>query len=420
MAIENDKIKDLFASKLGSFEPEVPASVWGGLDQLLSNMPIPTADPSSSAVPDPSSSASSSATNAASAAGKASIIKTAAISVGLVAAVVTGVLVLPDKEKVQTPEPEPVVTEVIDSIEDNMVDTLDNTFVMPLPTLKQFAQAELPKEEDIPEIEPINEADLPEKEEKEIEEFEFKEQLAESITFWPDIAKKLKGASVGFVTNAGLLADQGHHQGGGVLFSRRERSTAFNNLLDSENSEYILDHKQPISFGVTFSKEISSNLSLETGLVYTHLSSKITSTSKFQIEEKQSFDYLGIPLNLNYTFYKLGKAKFYLTVGGMIQKDIKGQYTSHLGFTQKDITDLGFGGGLFYEEPYYIKNSIKQSNPQFSVHSNLGVAYPLYKKLYIYSTIGGAYYFDAGNKYRTIYSDKKTQLDLNLGIKFDF
>ncbi len=29
MEVEKDKIKDLFSSKLGNFEPEVPASVWG-------------------------------------------------------------------------------------------------------------------------------------------------------------------------------------------------------------------------------------------------------------------------------------------------------------------------------------------------------------------------------------------------------
>ena len=43
--MENDKIKDLFSSKLKDFEVDVPASVWGGLDVLLSQQRAPTADP---------------------------------------------------------------------------------------------------------------------------------------------------------------------------------------------------------------------------------------------------------------------------------------------------------------------------------------------------------------------------------------
>ena len=47
MEVEKDKIKDLFSSKLENFEPEVPATIWGGLDQLLSNQPVPSADANS-------------------------------------------------------------------------------------------------------------------------------------------------------------------------------------------------------------------------------------------------------------------------------------------------------------------------------------------------------------------------------------
>ena len=104
----------------------------------------------------------------------------------------------------------------------------------------------------------------------------------------------------------------------------------------------------------------------------------------------------------------------------MMQKDINGKYESSINFSKPEIGGLEPTNNLFYKEPYYIKKTIKQSNPQFSVRTKLGIAYPLYKKLYLYGTVGGAYYFDAGNEYRTIYSDKKTQLDLNLGVKYDF
>ncbi|MDR1884090.1 MAG: hypothetical protein LBR26_15125 [Prevotella sp.] len=79
---DKDKIKDLFASKLGSFELEAPASVWGGLDRFLSSQPAP----------DASSSSTSSTAHAASLTLKASIIKIAAIIVGVAIAITIGVL----------------------------------------------------------------------------------------------------------------------------------------------------------------------------------------------------------------------------------------------------------------------------------------------------------------------------------------
>jgi hypothetical protein len=205
-----------------------------------------------------------------------------------------------------------------------------------------------------------------------------------------------------------------------LLFSQHVRTRALREALIKENRGFELEHRQPVSFGVTISKQIGPRLSLETGIVYTHLSSTIKSNSVFNINETQYFNYLGIPLSLNYTFFELGKTKFYFALGGMVQKDINGRYLSNMGFSILDIDDKDLAGHVFYSEPYYIKESVKQSNPQFSVRLSLGISYPLYKKMYLYGTIGGAYYFDAGNKYRTIYSDRKTQLDLNLGIKFDF
>ena len=65
-------------------------------------------------------------------------------------------------------------------------------------------------------------------------------------------------------------------------------------------------------------------------------------------------------------------------------------------------------------------SELEQKNPQFSVNAALGVAYPLYKNINIYTTVGWAYYFDANNKYKTIYSDRPHQLDLNLGLRYDF
>ncbi|WP_242034327.1 hypothetical protein [Dysgonomonas sp. BGC7] len=416
--MEKDKIKDLFSSKLSNFEPDVPASVWGGLDQILSNQPAPSVDASSA------SSSSSSGSATATAVGKASLIKTIAIAVGVAAAVVTGVLLIPGTEEPVAIEPKVVAEDAFEPETVQDEDTISIEEFIKSPVRKKVIVEQKTLLADVPvqmSAMPIAKDDsiseVPEKENK-IEELE-KPAIAEAKVILPK-KNRSKGFSLGVAASANLLSENVSEQGGSLLFSHPIRTEAFNRALVKENSNFNLKHRQPISFGVTISKEIYPRLSVETGIVYTYLSSKITSNSSFNIEESQYFNYLGIPLSLNYTFYELGKARFYLSVGGMIQKDINGKYVSDMKISIKGVSIPMMEPSVYYSEPYYIRESVKQSNPQLSAHTTLGVAYPIYKKLYLYGTIGGAYYFDAGNKYSTIYSDRKTQLNLNMGLKFDF
>ncbi|MDR2954935.1 MAG: PorT family protein [Prevotella sp.] len=413
MAKENDKIKDLFSSKLKDFEPDVPASVWGGLDQLLSQQPTPTADPSSSGS---SSSAGSSATTVA----KASLLKTVLITIGVAAAIVTGVILIPKGE--DTIEPEENKTTITEEPQTEEADTVVEKSPVILPVKKYLSreiEPELPVEEKIPQEsqEPIREKEP----EKPDEEEEILSDAPAQLTV-AELPKrsKAKGFSLSASVSAGLLSENRNQNGGGFLFSRTQRSEVFIDALSKENKEFKMVHRQPVSFGLKVSKGLTSNLSLETGIVYTYLSSKITSSSIFDIHETQTFHYLGIPVSLNYTFYRLGKADLYLSLGGTVQKDISGKYESSMGFSKMDMEDKALAYQLYHNEPYFIRESIEQSKPQFSTHLKLGIAYPIYKKLYLYGTIGGAYYFDVHNKYPTIFSDKKVQLDLNMGIKFDF
>lgn len=415
MEVEKDKIKDLFSSKFASFEPEVPASVWGGLDQLLSNQPVPQSEPTSS---------SSASTGAA---GNASLIKTIAVIVGLTIATAAGVFYLnSDKEKAITPAPkvEDRKEEIIDTVRIEEIDTIKYE-----PSIGLFRHPEKKKEEPVqytPVIveEEINEPDVEVERETKLKEKGKSEEVKENvkieskaIVLEPEAPEK--GFYLGVVANMGLFSSDKMGFGSELLFSRRVRSEAFLEALDSEGSEVVLEHKLPISVSVTVGKELSSRVSIETGLIYSYLSSNINTGSRFLISEKQSFSYIGFPISVNYTFTELGKTRVYASFGAMIQKDIKGEYVSNMGLSKPGEEQM-LENELYYREPYYIKKSITQTNPQISARTFLGVAHPLYKKLYIYGAIGGIYYFDSNNKYRTIYSDKKFQLGLDLGVKYEF
>jgi hypothetical protein len=172
-----------------------------------------------------------------------------------------------------------------------------------------------------------------------------------------------------------------------------------------------MEHDQPISFGITVSKSFFDDLSLETGLLYTYLSSKVrNSGTNFQVQETQHLHYIGIPLNVNYNLFSLKKLDVYASVGGMLEKDVYGEYRRK---GEGKSTELNISS----EEEI---TKISQHNPQISVNAGVGISYPVWQNFKLYGKIGGAYYFDANNQYKTIYSDSKIVMDLNVGLRYEF
>ena len=173
-----------------------------------------------------------------------------------------------------------------------------------------------------------------------------------------------------------------------------------------------MEHDQPVSFGVTVSKYIIDGLYLETGLVYSYLYSKSKNTStSLQNRQTQTLHYLGVPLNLNYNLFSLKSLNVYASLGGMIEKDVYGKFREE-GESQLIDDEM--------KSEFLRNETISQRNPQLSVNAGLGLSYPLYRDLKLYGKIGGAYYFDAKNDYKTIYSDSKIVMDLSIGIRYEF
>lgn len=176
--------------------------------------------------------------------------------------------------------------------------------------------------------------------------------------------------------------------------------------------ESEINHMQPISFGLLTSFNLSQKLQIETGLIYTYLSSETKSKSNdYSESETMQFHYLGIPVNLNYTLLSINKFDLFLSAGAMIEKDINGKIKYS---DEKENTLLN---SKFASKR---ASTIKQQNPQVSLSSGVGITYPLYDKVKLFGKVGGSYYINANNEYRTYYSDEKFGLDIQLGIKFNF
>lgn len=209
---------------------------------------------------------------------------------------------------------------------------------------------------------------------------------------------------------------------------RKSLSDVYNNYTMTQMQAYNegkpvipeskTNHKQPVSFGVLTSYHITPRLQIETGLIYTYLSSETTNKStNFRTTDKVQFHYLGVPVNLNYKLLTFNKVDLFVTTGAMIEKDIDGKITVNKTLQNSSNAIISSTNSGYTDNN---SSNISQKNPQLSIVGGVGISYPLYKKTSLFGKIGGRYYIDANNEYKTYYSDEKFGLDMQLGIKFNF
>lgn len=212
----------------------------------------------------------------------------------------------------------------------------------------------------------------------------------------------------------GLGGSSGFSKANDVQMQLRHASLI--NYSDNENplqpvkeQPIKLEHNQPLSFGFAVNKKINDRFSIETGIVYSYLRSRAKSAvnSNYKLRDSQHLHYLGLPLSMNIKLAEWKKLNLYSSLGGMIQKDFYGRM-----YTVRSIENLNL-----YE---LTKKNIEQDHPQYSLNGSLGMSYPIYNKLSLYSNFGVSYYFHTNNKYETIYSDRKWIFNLNVGLKFGF
>lgn len=162
--------------------------------------------------------------------------------------------------------------------------------------------------------------------------------------------------------------------------------------MSEEALEY--KHHQPITFGVSIRKYFTDRLSLSTGITYTLLSSDIKVQSDNENAElSQKFHYLGIPVHVNYDFYKHKVFQLYASAGGSIERAVYGKQGS------KKVTN---------------------NRMQFAVSGGVGAQINISKHVGFYIEPGVAYYFKDGSDFETIRSDRPFNFDINAGLRLSY
>lgn len=164
-------------------------------------------------------------------------------------------------------------------------------------------------------------------------------------------------------------------------------------------------HHQPLRFGLTLRYNINNQWSVTSGLTYSNLSSELRSGSgNYYYDDKQTLHFIGVPVNLAYTFWQSPKISAYFSTGALAEKNVAGRLTSN----------------------YYIDNQletttrekISMNQLQWSTNAAIGLEYRISTHAGLYAEPGISYYFRNGSALETIYSDNPFIFNLQIGLRF--
>ncbi|HLP04748.1 MAG TPA: porin family protein [Paludibacter sp.] len=160
--------------------------------------------------------------------------------------------------------------------------------------------------------------------------------------------------------------------------------------------------RAPLSFGITARKPLNGKLGLETGLVYTLLSSTFEEKAATSYDASLNLHYVGVPVNLYFDFWQSRKWQAYVSAGGMLEKGLQSVYTQneHAGnATHTTISKTSIDGF------------------QWSLNGGIGLAYLLQRNIGLYFEPKFSYFFD-NNQPVSARTDKPTAIGLSSGIRF--
>ena len=167
-----------------------------------------------------------------------------------------------------------------------------------------------------------------------------------------------------------------------------------------------IEHKAPISFGLSVSRLLTNRLSIQTGLNYSYLRSSWSTNGTYHIETDQRLHFLGIPLSVAYRIAEWNRFQWYASAGGMAEINIAGRQQSK----------------LFSDEIPIVKHTehVRMKEWLWSINGRTGISYPLVRFVSVFGEVSANYYFDNGSSIETIHSEKPFNVGFNMGFRLGF
>ena len=163
------------------------------------------------------------------------------------------------------------------------------------------------------------------------------------------------------------------------------------------------NNRPPITLGVSVALPLSSKMSVETGLMYSHHYSELTyEVGNIDHDIKQHLNFVGIPLNLNYQLWQRHNTSVYVSGGGSVEKMVYGKQKERYDGTEATVT-----------------NKVGMKELQWALSARFGAAYKLTKGVSFYLEPGVSYHFGNKSDLQTIYSDRPVSFQLKAGLRFN-
>lgn len=163
-------------------------------------------------------------------------------------------------------------------------------------------------------------------------------------------------------------------------------------------------HRLPLSFGLTVRKHLNRTLAVETGVVYTRLSTDFERMGKIHYDANLKLHYLGVPVNLVVKLWDRPLWTVYLSGGGMVEKGLRSVYHQRQ-FLGDKVNHLD------------VKGSIR--GLQWSLNGSVGVAYRFHDDFSLYVEPRISYYFDTDQPF-SLRTEHPTSFGLGAGIRYEF
>lgn len=180
----------------------------------------------------------------------------------------------------------------------------------------------------------------------------------------------------------------------GYTNSHRKGAPQSNVYLSNYKEE--THHHLPLAIGLSVSYPLGDRLALSSGLVYTRAASdfqRIMPAST--INTHQTLHYIGIPLQLHYTFLRLQSLSLYANTGGQADINVKAQQATE---------------GVPVEA--------NRDNLQWSLTGAVGLQYPIIPHLALYGEAGARWYIDNNSNVDTYFKQHPLSPNLQVGFRF--
>jgi len=177
--------------------------------------------------------------------------------------------------------------------------------------------------------------------------------------------------------------------------------TNYTSIMTANDFEKIKYHSV-LSVGLVLRKNLTSGISVESGLMYSYLFSGFDKSGFVSYDATLALHYLGIPVNLVGQIWKNNKWELYVSGGGMVEKGLRSVYTQNQHIGNQTITTTAETGITGF---------------QWSLNGAAGVTYKLHRNIGIYLEPKVSYFFHNSQPV-SARTEQPTVAGLTAGLRF--